>query len=337
MAVNKLNDIERLANLLAAEARLKLDYKKYLCNMRKLLIVEGSTDQTFIEKFKNELVDCIVAAKVFLNNDQFRTKPSENINCKNAIVKIIIGISHYPSPFVAYPSDLDQWDLYGLVDSDCEELGISKPTPRLFITDTHDLETLLLSTDGNLLSRLEECEIRQTDVKKAYYIAYQLAYLREELGSYSSDLDLMMISCGSWQVKFSVFVNDGVINLTELVKYIISESGSKLPASKVKKICDNIAKSKVAMKKIDSVGNWKQPFDSFDVKEISDFWSLVNGHDILQLLQFINEDACFAFQGNGGYRLNRSFEMSLIAAYDYSQFENTILHEKMLAAGLLKA
>ena len=337
MAVNRLDDIKRLVNLLVAEAVLKLDCQMYLSNKRKLLIVEGTTDQAFIGKLINELVDCIVAAKVFQNNSQFRTQSSGNISCKNAIVKIIVGISNFPSPFVAYPADLDKWNLFGLVDSDCEELSTCKPLPRLFITDTHDLETLLLSTDGELLTRIEECEISLADVKKAYHIAYQLAYLREELAIYRGDLDLRLISCGSGQVDLCAFVNDGVINLNALVKYIVLKSSNKLPPSKVTKICNSIVSSKTGRKKIDLNGNWKQLFDQFDHTKIPDFWNLVNGHDILQLLQFINEEICSAFQDNGRYTLNRGFEMSLIAAYDYSQFKKTILHQKMLTAGLLKS
>ena len=133
------------------------------------------------------------------------------------------------------------------------------------------------------------------------------------------------------------FVNDGVINLNALVKYIVLKSSNKLPPSKVTKICNSIVSSKTGRKKIDLNGNWKQLFDQFDHTKIPDFWNLVNGHDILQLLQFINEEICSAFQDNGRYTLNRGFEMSLIAAYDYSQFKKTILHQKMLTAGLLKS
>lgn len=333
MPSNFLVDIEKLTNLLAAEAQFKLDYRMYLSNKRKLLIVEGSTDETFIRKVKDECVDCIVAAKVFNSNKAFRTKPVEQINCKNAIVKIITGISNFPSPFIAYPADIDKWDLYGLVDSDCEEIGVSRPTPRLFVTDTHDLETLLLSTDDDVLQGLEECEVSSEDIRKAYFLAYQLASMRDMLGDYHNELNLQVISCGSRQVQFSAFIEGTHISMPELIAHINTAGCNDLSTSKVKRIYDSIKNSKVGRKRLDDAGCWKQNFDDFSLP--SDFWSVVNGHDILQLLLYISEDACLAYADDGGHSLNRNFEMSLIAAYDCTEFCKTLVYDKMSKAGLI--
>lgn len=334
MAIDSL-EIEKLANLLAAEAKFRLDYKMYLSNMRKLLIVEGTTDQTFIKKVQGETVDCIVAAKIFRSNNRFRTTPTENINCKNAIVKIIKGISYYPSPLIKYPEDLDKWDLYGLVDKDCDEIGVGRPTPRLFITDTHDLETLMLATDNDLLERLEECEIRQDDIDKAYYISYQLALTRDLLRAYHNELDLKAISGSTREIELYEFMEHDRINLTHVISYINKMSQNKISRARCSKIFTEISKNKKG-KKLFENGVWKHTLQDFLSARPLDFWDVINGHDILQLLLFLNEDAYGAFADSKGYRINRSFELSLIAAYDYSQFNKTTLKKEMSRAGLLK-
>ena len=329
-------EIEHLTGLLAANVRFKLDYRMYTSNKRKLLIVEGATDYEFIKHIQNDCVDCIVAAKVFNSNNQFRTWPGESINCKNAIVKIITGISHYPSPFIKYADDVDKWDLYGMVDSDCEEIGSSRPTPRLFVTDTHDLETLLLSTDEDIFLRLEECEIQHEDITNAFFIAYQLATIRCELKQYSKDIDLQTISCGSRDVDFSSFIEDYKICVPELIKYMSDNSRERISNSKIKTIVKSICACKSLKKKIDAEGIWKQSVQEFSASMPSDFWMTVNGHDILQLLLLFSEDAAQAYGNNNGYSLNRSFEMSLIAAYDYSNFRKTMLSKEMSDQGLIK-
>ena len=311
-----VSEIERFAGLLAANAKFKLDYNNYISNKRKLLIVEGKTDHKFIKSIQNDCVDCLVAAEVFKSNNQFRTKSSEAINCKNAIVKIITGISHYPSPFVKYPDDLDKWDLYGLVDSDFEEFGSVRPTPRLFVTDTHDLETLLLSTDNDLLFRLKGCKIHHDDIARSYCLAYQLAIIRDEL--YKKNIDIKAINCGSRQVDFSAFIEDGGVS-----------------KSKINENTKTFCAHKNIKKRIDTQGCWKQDKNDFSTSFPSRFWNVVNGHDILQLLMYCNKSAKSAYGDSDGYSLYRSFEFELIAVYDYSQFSKTELCEKMNQAKLI--
>ena len=118
MAGNPFDETARLANLLAAHAKLKFDYSAFLKKERKLIIVEGSTDKEFISNVKSESVDCIVASSVFNGNASFRTSATESVNCKKAIVQIIQGVSRYPSFIIQKPNDIDKWDLYGMVDLD---------------------------------------------------------------------------------------------------------------------------------------------------------------------------------------------------------------------------
>ena len=331
MASNYIDEITKLSNLLVANIRFKLDYNNYLNNTRKLLLVEGATDREFIAHVKKDSVDCVIADHVFKSNTVLRTTPTERINCKNAIVKVIYGVSKFKSPFIPYPNDMDKWDIYGLVDLDCEELSAGVQFPRLFITDTHDLETLLLSTDKDILNRIDNCNISPEEITQAFFMAYQLAEVRNLLNGYydKESFDLSSISCGSHQVDFSFFVEGNKINLCNLVNYITKHSEKEYPSTKIKQIIDRLLQSKLVRKKLSTDGVWKQDISGFDIDAIDEYWIIVNGHDILQLIRYYNEDAQNVFMDTPGQALNRAFESNLIEIYDYSKFSHTSLFEKM--------
>lgn len=331
-------EITDLANRLAANIRLKADYKTFLNKERKLLVVEGSTDEKFVDRVKCDKVDCISAKKVFKSNNCFRTNPAvSTINYKNAIATLIFGVSHYPSPIVKYPDDVNKWDIYGLVDRDYDEQIGGKPTPRLFVTDTHDLETLLISTDSNVLQNIDTCEISEEDISSALFMAYQLSFVRDLLSAYhdSENFQLSTISCGSRDVSFGQFFTDSRMNLYQLVKYIAAQSGNNLTEAKVKRIYEGARNSKFGRKRFTTEGIWKQEIRAFDVLDEVDFWKKVNGHDILQLLGYLNESVGLAFYQGRRDDINRAFEMSLIDAYDCQNFRKTDLYQKMEEVNLV--
>ncbi len=333
----KVDEIARLSGLLVSNLKFKLDYCMYLNKKRKLIIVEGKTDQVFVEFIKEDYVDCIGAANVFNSNNQLRSRPSEPINYKNAIVTIIRGITHIPSPFIKYASDLDKWDLYGLVDSDFDDIAFAKPTPRLFVTDTHDLETLLLSTDSDLLFKIDGCSIQHGDISNAFFVAYQLALIRKEIENYKNHLNLQSVKSGSSVIDFSSFVEDCKISVPDLIKYIGNNTPDGVSKSRVQSIVTSVCSCKSLKNKLDNTGRWNQSVQDYLTSLPADFWRVVNGHDILQLLTYYSEDAARSFGESNGYSLNRSFELSLIKAYDYKHFKNTNLFEKMNMEGLIKS
>lgn len=337
MAVTQ-TEITKLASRLAANIKLKSDYKAFVNKQRKLLIVEGSTDAMFVGRVKRDAVECVSAIKIFRSNDAFRTTPTTSkINCKDAIVTLIRGVSHFPSPFFKYPDDIDKWDIYGLVDLDCDELARGKPTPRLFVTDTHDLETLLLSTDNDVLQNIDLCRIPSEDVKTALYMAYQLAFARSLLFSHyvGADFQISTIACGSRWVKFGQFFSNNRIDLFSLVRHIANESGGSLSEAKVQKICTNVLGSKHGKKKFTKEGIWKYDLSEFDSSAVEDFWQFVNGHDILQLLGYLNERVCVAFYQDQKNEINRAFEIVLVGAYDPKNFKKTVLYQKMEEANIV--
>lgn len=330
----KCTEVEYLTNIIVGNLGFKLDY--YKKGIKKLLIVEGATDEFFLNHFKGCNVDCIVAKKAFISNNMLRTMPVKNVNCKNAIINIITGVSYYPSPFIKYKSDFDKCDVYGMVDADYENYEFSRQLQRLFVTDTHDLETLLLWTDQELLLRLKECEIKREEIFDAYYIAYQLSVIRHELFSWRETLCLEYISCGASQVDFSCFLSGKEISIPKLVEYINSKSIVKINTSKYKCIVKHVCNSKILKKKINEEGVWSQSVSEFFQNFPNDFWSIVNGHDILQILRYLNESANMSFGKTGEKSLQRSFEMKLIEVYDYKLLNQTEIYKKMMNAGIVK-
>ncbi len=333
----KSDEVKELCKRLFDNIHFKLDCNKYINQKRKLLIVEGSTDEKFIDPIKRQTVDCVVASKVFRSNAAFSTTQNKSVNCKDAIYKLIVGISDYPSPFITYEKDIDKWDLYGLIDRDNEDLDLSRPISRLLVTDTHDLETLMMSTDDGLLFRLDGCIIPQDDIDKACFLANQLSLSRSLLrGYYDKDsFDSHKLSFGSNNVDFSMIFDADRINLQKLINYVSTNSAKPLLMSKRRKIYESVKISKQGKKLFDADGKWKGSLSDFSAKRPVDFWLTVNGHDILQLLMFVNENVCYCFGNKDGIGLNRSFEIKLIDNYDYSNFIKTELSNKMKSVELI--
>ena len=333
----KAEDIQKLASLLVSNIPFKLDYKKYLNDERKLLVVEGTTDECFVKNIKNENVDCVTASKVFSSNAALSTGPKSRVNSKEAIYSLIVGISNYPSNIIRYPSDIDKWDIYGLIDRDDEDCDPPRPLARLLVTDTHDLETLMMSTDKEILQRLDGCGITQEDIDKAHYLAYQLSESRAILKKYydPESFDIRVISTGSYSVIFSEITDKDRINIHKLINYVIERSEDPIPEGRRQGFCDSVCEDKKIRRNYDPDGCWKAGPSEFNGSVPADFWLKTNGHDILQLLMYINEDVHYKFSDPSWPGLNRLFEMKLIEMYDYSAFEKTELNKKMVQSGLI--
>ena len=190
----------------------------------------------------------------------------------------------------------------------------------------------MLSTDGELLFKLEQCNISTEDVKEAYYLAKQLSAFRKAI-IYNDTLSAAELNSSDGTIDFEKFTDGNKISLIKMLIYINSKRESPLPKEKLKKIQITIAKD---MKKLlDKNGFWKKALSSFIVEESTDFWIDINGHDILAAIRFKNPSAKKAFCSQGTYKLNRNFEFALSEAYDYNCLKNTKLYQKLHDAGLI--
>ena len=329
-------EIKKYVNLLVANLSFRMDYNNLVNGSKRLLIVEGLTDEKFIKKILNDDVVCEVANKAFVNGQGLEQM---SINCKNAIIRAVYGMST-GKILLKIPQGFESCSVYGLVDRDYDNSNdIYTKTPKLFVTDTHDLETLLLSTDVDILKKIEKCTISLKDTKKAFFLAYQLGLIRKViLDVKDSEFSIQAISSNSNdQIDYYEFVDDYEINVRKLIKFINNLNDGCLSPAKEKKLLEKVIKDKQLKKKLDSDTKWNDTLDRFDPSAHDDFWNVVNGHDVLSILRYINQDAAEAYSNKAMYNLNRDFENDLIDHYDYATLKNTNVYSLMSKENIVKA
>ena len=216
----KADKVNEYVNSLMANLSFKADYQSFLKKngeKARLLIVEGTTDETFVKNVISPDVACMIARKAFMKRASFGAETREQaINYKAAIVQLVYGLSKMPQIISCKGSE--NWIVYGMIDLDFddEDSNLYKKTSQLFVTDTHDLETLLLSTDSELLRRVKRCSIDEKDIKWAFSVAYQLGVMRSVLRDSDMRLDLSALAAGS--TDYSCFVDDeGRISTKKLI------------------------------------------------------------------------------------------------------------------------
>ena len=324
-----IDEINRYVKMLVGNLTFTADYNNIVKGNKRLLIVEGQTDKKFIEKILDEDVVCVIANKAFGTQKGFG---QDSINCKSAIMQVVYGMSKLPITFLKVPKSFETCTIFGMIDLDYDDpTGEYMSSSRLFVTDTHDLETLLMSTDDGILQKLNDCVIPPEDSQKAFYLAYQIGLIRRVLFDVSGrEVDLKAISGGgSEEVDYASFVDNYEINVRKLVKYINDKNNNPLSSAKEKKIVDKAMTDRRLKKKINTEGTWNSTWEQFDSSSVQDFWEVVNGHDILSLLRYINQNAAEKYVNKNSYSLNRDFEMDLVDNYEYACLGDTKMYKNM--------
>lgn len=304
---------------------------------KKVLLVEGTTDQKFIEHIKGDNTRCLAVADFMRARSAFSTSRSPSsapYKSKVVIITILKHIAYFPE-YYDFPRGAEKWPLYGLVDNDFDDSNDYARVTKLFFTDTHDLETMMIATDIGLLTRLKECNITVEEVKIALYIANQLAAFRKAIRNRNDEiLKAGLINAADGTIEFKAFTVGDKVDLAKLLEYMSKKLAKPLSKEKLKKTRDAISKD--LKKQLDKEGFWKKPLNSFVVNYDSDFWMDINGHDILSAICYIKPRVREVFINQGGYNQNRDFEFALSAAYDYGCLKTTKLYTKLQVAGLLK-
>lgn len=328
-------EITKYKDNLLTNLRFLGEYDEARGLRKKVLLVEGVTDQKFFGHIKSSDTRCVAVADFMRARNAFSTSRTSEIslyNSKTVITTILKHIAFFPE-YYDFPKGAEKWPLYGLVDNDFEDSSAYARITKLFFTDTHDLETLMLSTDKELLTRLERCNITVNEVKTALYIANQMAEFRLAIRKHKP-LNPALISSPDGTIDFAAFSEGNKIILSRLLDYINSKMDQPLSREKMKRIRDVIVKD--MKKKIDKEGCWKKQLEAFVIKEDSEFWMDINGHDILSAICYINPTVREVFANRSGYKQNREFEITLTESYDYSCFNKTKLYAKLQNAGLVK-
>ena len=332
--MNKNESIE-CKNKLLSTLKLFGEYDEANGLRKKVLLVEGATDKKFIERVKGSDTRCIAVADFMKTEAAFSTSQSTSpmqFNSKEIILMILKDISFYPECF-NFPKGAEKWPLYGLVDNDFDKSADYSRTTKLFFTDTHDLETMMMATDSELFSKLKMCSINNDEVKEALYIASQMAALRKAIKK-NRTFKVSTISESDGTIAFDAFTDGNKINLNKFLEYINDKLEIYLTQDKLRKVRADILKD--LKKQLDKDGVWKKSIESFSVTFDSDFWMDVNGHDIFSAICYINPKIKEVFSNRKNRKLNRDFEFALISAYDYNCLKITKLNVKLQEAGILK-
>ena len=324
-------EIVKYKDYLLNNLRLSGEYDTALGLKRFVLLVEGKTDEAFVKRVVNPDVRCLPVVEIVKARSVFSTTPPTKVNHKEIITTILQRISMFPEAF-DFPKGAETWPLFGLVDNDYGTESSFLRVFNLFFTDTHDIETLMLSTDSEVLTRLNGCSISQEEKKKALYLASQLSAFRQAIIEDGS-LSQSAISDTDGTTDFSKFTREDRVSLQRLLEHINSHTTPPLSREKLKRIRERIALS--MRKVVDNNGLWKKHFALFDIEQDDQLWMKINGHDVLSAVMYVNKTAKEVFSNTGGYAKNRGLEFALSDAYDYSRFKGTRLYKKLSDRGLI--
>ena len=327
--------IDEYLNQLKTNVSMKLNYLSFKNSCARILIVEGQTDKAFIEKIRDGSVECLIANKAFETTDKSK---ESHFNSKEAIIQVVCGMEKF-SMVLKVPQELNAFHIYGMVDLDYDSPQEAYySASKLFVTDTHDLETLILSTDSEVLHRLEDCILTDEDIKKALTLAYQLALTREIIErEFVPGLDTTWINGGGEkEIDYDCIITDNHIDISKLINYLNDKSNNLLSSAKKKKLCEKVVSDKRLKKKLDKNKEWKDSWEKTEISDCPEIWEMVNGHDILSVLRYISKSAADKYNNKGSYRLNRDFEFDIIGNYDYLALRTTKLYEDMVKENVVK-
>lgn len=252
---------------------------------KSFIVVEGVTDLRLYSKFVDDALCNIIIA------DSKQNVKACIVACNEESIEGIIGI----------------------VDADFSRLEkTEEEIPNLFMTDTHDLECMLLNSPAyedivkeyvniNKYARFEgrsQDRVRNILLKNAAVIGYlRWCSLQENLG-----LNFSML-------EFNLFINPHTLelNIENLIKQVLVRS-RKINAIEVEDLVNKV--------------------NTLSLKE-EDLWQICCGHDLIEILAIgfvnifgdYNAKNLFAGQLEGSFRL----------AYTRSYFEMTALYKRLIA------
>ena len=302
---NNLEKLDRYTTKILSDMSMKSDYAMYDESLN-FILVEGQTEVTFFSKYKKSKNHFVEINEIVESQKSMRARQEEGtFNNKKAILNIVGNVFNLPF--------LQKKNIFGIVDKDFDkEYPYSQLHSRIFSNDTHDLETMMLDSDGNAACNLRQIKCSKENVSRALYMAYQIGLVKFAVSKFRH---LRVVS----EIDFNIYFSDDKLNIKKYISFINRDlnNDKKVVYADVVKVLKN-------MKKLDKDNNF-----NFDIKDFCDniskeVWQIVNGHDFLFILFHI-------------YKVKttkRKASEDLISAYKIANFENTALFAKMKKAKL---
>lgn len=319
---NNIDELQKETDLLFGAISMRMNYWSYSKSIRrtKILLVEGGTDKMFVDQYiKPEVLSQIGTCT-------FGTKyGSSDRNVKKAIIQIVRGTTKFKA-LLRIPSSMQDVEITGMIDRDFDSETCYSHDKNLFVTDTHDLETLMLSTDESVLNQFDDCPLKREDIQRSVFRAYQIGVVLPVLHEYK--IDTRSISGGACCADYNAFFDEeDRVSLLHLLECVL---GNKKEA---KKFLPSAAKHKTIKSRFNKEHCWNGDLSVFYKNVPNDLWEKINGHDVLALIMLFSAAAALKF--NSKSRLNRKFEMAIIEKYKKENFRNTAVCRKMQERGIV--
>ena len=316
--INNGMDFVTYLNSLDKKILTIIDFKKeYYGRNINFVLVEGKNDYDFFldtefrKKYKNK--------NHYINIEEIRGFLKEKEGSRNN--KKIIKKTIEASPLLR---NLKSNKIYGIIDRDFEEeypILNSRTANSLFSNDTHDLETLILSTDEKITSRIQQKfkigDLNKDLYNKALYMAYQIGCVKFCIWESSTYLEY-----NKNPHKFDEYFENNELNIKNYIDYLLS-------FYKNKSIIDykSIVKQLKKKGKIGIDGKFSESLDVFVKKFPEDMWEIISGHDVCHCLRFLLKKS---------FKFNyENIEDLLVENYDMDMFRKSKLYNKIKLAGLI--
>ena len=317
----------------------------------KILLVEGETDATFYGRVIADDVKILnmdrkiggpIAARSraetevtgFRQAKADRGSEKSNSSYRDSCLnhkEIIVNVCRAFKTRSFYPSQLNAligYDVYGVVDKDDADGKNYFAEGRLFVTDTHDIETLILYSDRRDRYKIDGKELTGEVLCKACYLAHQLKEFRDNVKykDYLSNAQKKLLEKGNHQYADIGAMQrepDGCkLNLNYIIGYLNLDRKKEADLRRDNKVKNLFEKN---------TDDWKLSLSDFKkrFKEKSEKnpWNYLNGHDIASAVVAVDPE----FD-----KLSMSFEKALILDYKVINFYNTKLGQALGAANLIK-
>ena len=321
------NNYEKFKNNLI----LSYELTKY---SKQLVLVEGGLDLRFFDHLNCgnvvfQSVDDILRSEFMLKENQdIETSEDEHKNNKVNIKKLFDEA--YLN--INLQQMVKELGMIGIVDKDFDDEYPYGRYLKLISNDTHDLETMLLRGDSDLVDKLIQLSVDMDVITKSKYMAYQLAQVYVVLKKYfTSKNDQVKYHHAKHRQVFRYF--DGVnLNIKNYVNYITfcykqnKKDNTKSIMDSPQKLYKELVLAMQKENYLNKNGEFRLTYNNFENTEPKDFWQMVNGHDLLQIILYFNIN-----NSNFESRLfkKRNFEAFVIDNYNYDKFIKESLYLRM--------
>ena len=283
----------------------------------KILFVEGRLDN-FVFSSMITADTRIVSAGIV--NNFYKNTNHGLCNVKKAIVDAVSAAST--------DEKYKLLKVYGVIDRDYEDAF--EETDYLFITDTNDLETLLIKS--NTFSFEMFPSVSKDHITSIECLSYELGCFRKAFFDYiENKKDNIRDYIDEEQLKINgrmVFKQGVDLSLKSLIDVFKKNPKNKFYGSFEEEIAVPIIHANLRNKSIfNSSNKFVHSIEGFNKNDVPDYWKEVKGHDYINIAESIVPDVKTSYDNKLDY---------FIAAHlNRENFKNTNLYKRMAGCGII--